>query len=303
MKNNPHLIYVINQASRKGEKARHTLKCIVEKKNYSYEIHITKEKGHAKKLIPELAESIDATHRVVVVGGDGTLNEAISGLQESGMDRPIGYIASGSGNDFARSNDLPKNIEKALTHLLSLSSPRRLDVLKIIQDDTIRYAVNSTGVGIDGRVIQQVESKRSKQKIGSLSYFSAIYSAAQQQEPFQLSIKTVKESIQFPQALLALAVNNKYIGGGIPVHPNASANDQKIQVVVVEKVTVFELIHILFKIVTGARHLRHKKVHQYECSKPILHISPDQFGQQDGELLEVSSTPFQVRTVPQQFWI
>lgn len=48
MKNNPHLIYVINQASRKGEKARHTLKCIVEKKNYSYEIHITKEKGHAK---------------------------------------------------------------------------------------------------------------------------------------------------------------------------------------------------------------------------------------------------------------
>ena len=80
------------------------------KNGYEVMAHATQSKGDATRLSAERAGEFDL---VVCCGGDGTLNETISGMLESGLRIPIGYIPAGSTNDFASSLNLPRGIMKA----------------------------------------------------------------------------------------------------------------------------------------------------------------------------------------------
>jgi len=72
--------------------------------------HMTASTGDAKQVVKSRAAGMDI---VVCCGGDGTLNETVSGLLEAGLDIPIGYIPSGSTNDFASSLKLSTNTVQA----------------------------------------------------------------------------------------------------------------------------------------------------------------------------------------------
>ena len=74
---------------------------------YEVTVHITGGRGDARQAAANRAQGMDL---VVCCGGDGTLNEVISGLLQSYTDVPIGYIPSGSTNDFAASLKLPRSI-------------------------------------------------------------------------------------------------------------------------------------------------------------------------------------------------
>lgn len=299
-----HLFFIINQTSRKGNKAFTQLEKILKTSDYSYSFYLTEAPKHAKTLVQTVAKKINTTtDRLIVVGGDGTLSEVINGLQFISRSIPIGYIPSGSGNDFARSHHLTTNVGKALKRMLSTQYPTELDLLKVKQNGIIRYAINSTGVGLDGTVINYVEEKRRKERIGSFSYFSALYTAIRNQQPFRVHIETQKENKQFEEALLAIALNHKYTGGGINVHPQTSPVDGLIHVVIVEKLSFFEVFPLLFKLITGGRHIAHKKIHTFLDAEPIVTVYPAQFGQQDGENVSVPPDPLYFSTKKQSFWL
>lgn len=297
------LLFILNQTSRKGKIALNLLERTLTNMDYSFSFHFTEAPKHAKELAQSLAKTIEEGDRLIVVGGDGTLNEVVSGLQEANLDVPVGYIPSGSGNDFARSHGISMGIDKALKRIINAFSPKELDILKVVQGEAVRYAINSTGAGIDGMVVNHVEAKKTKEQIGSFSYFASIYNAARQQDVFGVSIETEEETHHFDEALLVIGVNHKYIGGGINVHPKASPEDGLINVVVVEKVSITELVHILTKIVTGARHLKHKKVHHFTDARPIVQLSSEQYGQQDGEKITLSTEPWLFDITKQLFWL
>ena len=71
---------------------------------------VTASRGEARCLCAELGEKYDL---IVCAGGDGTLNECISGMADADLRRPLGYIPCGSTNDFALSHDLPLDILEA----------------------------------------------------------------------------------------------------------------------------------------------------------------------------------------------
>ena len=73
---------------------------------YDVNVRITQYRGHARELA--MSAKKDMYERIVCIGGDGTLNEVISGIIGSGEDIPLGYIPMGSTNDFANSMKLPK---------------------------------------------------------------------------------------------------------------------------------------------------------------------------------------------------
>lgn len=77
-----------------------------------YEITVSPTRGHgdARKIVANRSRDYDL---VVCSGGDGTLDEAVTGVMESGFGTPIGYIPAGSTNDFGGSLNLPKNMVKA----------------------------------------------------------------------------------------------------------------------------------------------------------------------------------------------
>ncbi|MBO5154986.1 MAG: YegS/Rv2252/BmrU family lipid kinase [Eubacterium sp.] len=83
---------------------------IMVRAGYEVSVHPTQAVGDATEVTAARAADYDL---VVCCGGDGTLDETVTGLMQSGSEVPLGYIPSGSTNDFAASLKLPKNMKKA----------------------------------------------------------------------------------------------------------------------------------------------------------------------------------------------
>jgi diacylglycerol kinase family enzyme len=114
----------------------------------------TSRRGHATRLAQGAAA--DGTEVVVVLGGDGTLNEAANGL--AGTRCALAALPGGSTNVFARTIGLPNDPIEAtgvLLDALSRSSIRRVGLGSV----NGRYFLFHTGVGFDAAVVEQVERR------------------------------------------------------------------------------------------------------------------------------------------------
>ena len=106
------LLFIYNPHSGTG-RIRLQLSDILEimvRAGYEVNVHPTQAVGDAAEVAAERASEYDL---VVCCGGDGTLDETVTGLMKSGCRVPLGYIPAGSTNDFAASLNLPKNMKKA----------------------------------------------------------------------------------------------------------------------------------------------------------------------------------------------
>ncbi len=92
---------------------------------FDVNVRITQYRGHAKELA--LSAKKDVYERLVCIGGDGTLNEVICGMIESGENIPIGYIPMGSTNDFAVSMKLSKDPAEAAAATIE-GTPCEIDI-------------------------------------------------------------------------------------------------------------------------------------------------------------------------------
>ena len=113
------MVFIVNPCSGKV-KIRNALLDVVSSFNmagYDVRICTTQYRGHATEITAELEEN--ATDIIVVSGGDGTLNEVITGILRSGKNIPIGYIPAGSTNDFASTFGLSTDIKKAAENIIS----------------------------------------------------------------------------------------------------------------------------------------------------------------------------------------
>ncbi len=106
------LLFIFNPYAGKGLIKNHLVNiidCMV-KADYEVTIYTTQAQGDAVKKIAKEAENYD---RIVCSGGDGTLDEVVTGMIQSGQNVPIGYIPAGSTNDFANSLKIPKGMLEA----------------------------------------------------------------------------------------------------------------------------------------------------------------------------------------------
>lgn len=94
------------------------------KHGYESLVCMTEKRGDATRFV---CRHIDEVELVVAVGGDGTFNEVVTGLLETGRNTPIGYIPAGSTNDFAASLKLSRNILRAAEDCM-VGTPCPLDI-------------------------------------------------------------------------------------------------------------------------------------------------------------------------------
>ena len=106
------MLFVMNPYSgqRKAVKFLPDIIALFNRADYEVITHMTAGQGDATGVVAAKAKEVDL---VVCCGGDGTFNETISGILKSGADVPVGYIPSGSTNDFAASLKIPANIMQA----------------------------------------------------------------------------------------------------------------------------------------------------------------------------------------------
>ncbi len=120
------LLLIMNPCSgkKRANKVLAEIIGIFNRGGFAVTAYMTAARGDATRVAASLAGEFEL---VACVGGDGTLNEVVSGLHEAGLDTPIGYIPAGSTNDFASSIGLPKNLLEAARRIVS-GQPRRLDI-------------------------------------------------------------------------------------------------------------------------------------------------------------------------------
>lgn len=106
------LLFIFNPCSGKGQIKNKLMNVIdiMVKAGYEVTVHSTQDREDAKRKVEEEAANYDL---VICSGGDGTLDEAVTGMMQSEKKVPLGYIPAGSTNDFANSLKIPKDIVKA----------------------------------------------------------------------------------------------------------------------------------------------------------------------------------------------
>lgn len=97
---------------------------IFNRAGYDVTVYMTAGPGDGAKAVEERAAQMDL---IACCGGDGTFNEAVTGMLRAGVDVPLGYIPAGSTNDFAASLKLPSNVLEAARAIVE-GEPRRYDV-------------------------------------------------------------------------------------------------------------------------------------------------------------------------------
>ncbi len=107
---------------------------LLNKSNYSVEVEVTRYPNHASQL----AKRSLGFDLVICSGGDGTLNEVVSGLLDANIDVPLGYIPAGSTNDYANTLGLSFNIIDATKSIIN-GKIHHLDVGKINTNSYFNY--------------------------------------------------------------------------------------------------------------------------------------------------------------------
>src|SRR5256885_1172595 len=114
-------------------------------------ILITRKKGDAAKWAHQIIRS--GGRYIIAAGGDGTLNEVVDGTARANLPTRIGLLPLGTGNDFARTLDLPSSVEENI-NILRAGKSRALDLVHV-RSKRGRYFVNVSAAGVGGDVAQK----------------------------------------------------------------------------------------------------------------------------------------------------
>jgi len=200
------LLFIINPNAGVRRKEVPLVDIIMCFSDHGYEtvVCFTKEHGDGTRLVEEHAgDSIDL---IVCMGGDGTLNEVISGCQKIDWDKPMGYIPAGSTNDFAASLGLPGDPLEAAERIMT-GTPQKLD----IGEFNGRSFVYTASCGIFSRT--SYETPQSVKKLlGHFAYILEGMKDITQFQPYEMKITADDETFE-GNFIFATICNTFSLGG------------------------------------------------------------------------------------------
>jgi diacylglycerol kinase (ATP) len=230
---------------RRGNRNLEKLNSVIRRRGFDCTPIPTEYPGHATELARSLAE--ESEPRIGVVGGDGTIAEVVNGIVES--DTELGIASVGTGNDVARSLDLPVNDVEAALEIALGGEARPIDFGR----ERDRDFISVLGLGFPAIVAD--EANAATWLKGSAAFFVAVYKALHRLEAVPLEIELDDRTIE-RKCVAVMVQNTPYTGGGLHMAPEAELNDGLFDVVVVDDIGRFDLMVNFPKAYRG-RHLEH----------------------------------------------
>lgn len=232
--------FVINEKAggKKTLKAKKLITEILDEKKIEYRFHTTEYRKHAISITKELCAN--GTKTIVAVGGDGTINEVLNGLDDLSVN--FGIIPTGSGNDFIDSAKIPLDVKEALD-LVLYGTPKPTDFLVC---DNIR-GINIIGTGIDVEILQRCEN--SKILKGKIKYFVSLLISLMKFKFYKFRLKDEPERER--NALIVCCGNGKKFGGGIPMCPDAIIDDNQMDFIIINQMKRVAIPKYLVKLMKG----------------------------------------------------
>ncbi len=280
--------FIVNPNARTGLglKVWHQVEAVLKTRNISYRAYLTRYPEHASEFACKLTESGEE-RTLVIVGGDGTINEVVNGIQNISK-ITLGYIPIGSSNDFARSMGLVKDPLIMLEQILSPENYAYINIGRCSYGSTVRRFAVSSGIGFDAEVCFHNTSagiKRflNKLKLGKLSYTGvALYLILALRPRSMTLILDDSRKLKFQKVFFATAMNQRYEGGGFRFCPAADPGDDLLDIILISDMPKLKALLLLPTAFKGW-HTRFKGVYIYTCRRAKLHSQTNLCIHTDGE--------------------
>jgi YegS/Rv2252/BmrU family lipid kinase len=261
----------------------------------------TDSPGHGIRLAGDAVRA--GFGRIVAVGGDGTLNEVVNGVLSASPDSAaaaeVGLIPQGTGSDLRRTLGIPLMEADAIA-VLHQGKIRAIDVMKVTftrpdgAEDT-RYAVNVTSFGMGGQVAARA-NRSGKALGGRITFLLATVSTALAFRGDRVSLEMDDGGLPDVRITNVAAGNGRFHGSGMEICPRASIDDGLLDVTVVGRLSVAELVWNLPKLFDG-RVYEHRKVSFHRTTRLSAEsLEGDSAIEIDGEPL--GRLPLRIEVLP-----
>jgi diacylglycerol kinase (ATP) len=252
--------------------------------------------------ISDLAERAarEGARLVVVVGGDGSVNEAVNGLLRAEDPPELAVIARGTGDDFIRTQGIPSSIEPAI-EVARTGAPRPVDAGRVEYrtwdgGEASHFFANVGSVGMSGAVAQRANAT-TKALGGRITFFYALTREFIVWRNDEVRVQVDDETRRGLMHDVVVA-NGRYHGGAMKLAPDARPDDGLFDVVLIGDVSKLDFITTAPKLYSG-RHVGHPKVEVLRGSTVSIDARVLLPLETDGELL--GTTPARFEIVPHAY--
>jgi YegS/Rv2252/BmrU family lipid kinase len=298
MKTNKWLV-VVNPAAGGGKAGKDwpEIEALLTKHGVRYDAELTNRRLHAMVLAKQKIEA--GFSRIIVVGGDGTMNEVINGVfaqqRIPTTEVMLGMISVGTGNDWGKMFNIPSEYEAAIETIKNQKT--------FIQDAGMvtynpsnktwqRYFINIAGMGFGAKVVARSNRLKDKGKSSPGLYLATLFTSL-------LGYRSIRAQIEidgnaFKRKVFSLNVGiGKYNGGGMMQVPHAIADDGLYSITLIKRMGKLNVIANIRKLYNG-KITSHSRVEAY-TGKVINVNSPSLLQlETDGETLGHSPMAFQI---------
>ena len=268
---------IANPWSGEGKKKKLHARAIAHFQKLRQEVRVVASERPGQ--IKEIAHSLTREGKgdVVVIGGDGTLHDALNGF--TNFDKcALGLIPAGTGNDFAAAANIPSEPEAAV-ELIVKGAPRYTEFMQLPRG--VR-GLNVAGTGIDVEILRRCRA--SKWLRGKLQYLISLIISLIKFKNYDLTVRVNGREVRY-KTLIACVGNGFRFGGGIRMCPQAVLGDNLLDFVAVDNVKKSRILPAFIKLMQG-RILEEKFSRFERCDHIEIFSERPLTVQVDGELYD-----------------
>lgn len=258
----------------------------------------TEHKFHATELVVTAVK--EGYRRILVVGGDGTLHEAVNGLFIQQVVAPaevlLAVIAVGTGNDWVRTFGLTTRYRDTVRAIAEERSFLQ-DVGVVSYEEAHyrqnRYVVNVAGAGFDARVVRRIAHLKRKGHRSRWRYLRCMVHTFFRYKSTGVKV-WVDDRLVYNNLLFSAAIGVcKYNGGGIQQLPAAVADDGMLDLTLIRPIHFWHILFRLHYLFNGGIY-RIGHIIQARGNRIRIESSPEISVEVDGELLGETPLEFSI---------
>lgn len=284
---------IVNPASRSGEGLqiwkKHVEPALL-RQGIPYRCYLSRAAGDVAILARTiLAENAGQTVSLIILGGDGTVNEALQGMENT-ADVILGYIPTGSSNDLARDLQIPTSPLEALDLILHSGRERLMDLGTVTYEDgrKRRFAV-SCGIGYDAAICREALYSRIKTVMNVLGLGRLTYLGVALKQLFgakKISARLLLDdgtTLEIENMLFTACMLHRFEGGGFMFCPDADDADGRLDMCVVGDIPKLKVLLALPSAFKG-QHYRYKGINACRAATLTIECSAPLWVHTDGEV-------------------
>jgi YegS/Rv2252/BmrU family lipid kinase len=285
---------ILNPSARRGRAGRRAqaIRDACSSCGIETEIHVSKAAGDIAAIAEGLA--LAGATRIIVAGGDGSVNEALNGIMASGRTVALGLVPTGTGNDFAKACGIDPDWQRAAVALADRMAanvePAAVDAGRCNE----KYFCNGVGIGFDAVVTRYASKVRLP--IGDLVYVAGLIRALAK-GVVTPELEVAADSFRYVgRATLANIANGPWLGGQFNIAPSANNTDGLLDLVLAEPVSRLRAASLVSPLQRG-EHLDEPEV-QHARVRTVTVTSKEPIPSHlDGEV-QPSTERFEIEVLP-----